>query len=252
MGRARAARADLVYRTAVWGVIGRNHRRADLPRSDELERGAFAEMAGRLSRCGRAGSASGAGSLRASSSARGSCTARGNSVRLMMDAVAPGLLLAQGIGRWGNYWNQGLYGKATDLPWALEINTNGITTLHHPTFLYEFIWDLLGVGALPLDRSPLSPSAACALCALRDDLHRVSHVRGDAARRPVTPSLGHASELLRVAGLLHRLDCVLHLVAVPSEARRAGTRAAEAAPAPRYTYGAGDEQSEGPRAALAR
>ena len=46
----------------------------------------------------------------------------GNSVRLMMDAVAPGLLLAQGIGRWGNYWNQELYGKPTSLPWGLKID----------------------------------------------------------------------------------------------------------------------------------
>src|SRR5947209_4921402 len=46
----------------------------------------------------------------------------GNSIRLMMDAVAPGLLLAQGIGRWGNYWNQELYGKPSNLPWALKID----------------------------------------------------------------------------------------------------------------------------------
>ena len=44
----------------------------------------------------------------------------GNSVTLMMDAVAPGLLLAQGIGRWGNYWNQELYGRPTTLPWGAE------------------------------------------------------------------------------------------------------------------------------------
>jgi prolipoprotein diacylglyceryl transferase len=68
----------------------------------------------------------------------------GNSVTLFMDAVAPGLLLAQAIGRWGNYFNQELYGKATTLPWGLKIDaTPGV--LHHPTFLYEFIWDLLGV-----------------------------------------------------------------------------------------------------------
>jgi prolipoprotein diacylglyceryl transferase len=78
----------------------------------------------------------------------------GNSVRLMMDAVAPGLLLAQGIGRWGNYWNQELYGRPTNLPWGLKIDiphridgyANHAT--FHPTFLYEFIWDLLGVGFL--------------------------------------------------------------------------------------------------------
>ena len=39
-----------------------------------------------------------------------------------MDAVAPGLLLAQGIGRWGNWFNQELFGKPTDLPWGLEID----------------------------------------------------------------------------------------------------------------------------------
>jgi prolipoprotein diacylglyceryl transferase len=72
----------------------------------------------------------------------------GNSVRLMMDAVAPGLLLAQGIGRWGNYFNQELYGKHTTLPWALEIHGKTTAHLYHPTFLYEFVWDLLGVVAL--------------------------------------------------------------------------------------------------------
>src|SRR2546421_8319518 len=78
----------------------------------------------------------------------------GQSVRLMLDAVAPGLLLAQGIGRWGNYFNQELYGKATSLPWGLKIDFEhrvpqylGNTTFH-PTFLYEFIYDLIGVGVL--------------------------------------------------------------------------------------------------------
>jgi prolipoprotein diacylglyceryl transferase len=85
----------------------------------------------------------------------------GNSIRLMMDAVAPGLLLAQGIGRWGNYWNQELYGKPTSLPWGLQIDqahqqgviapqyqSTGPYGYYQPTFLYEFLWDMLGVGAL--------------------------------------------------------------------------------------------------------
>jgi len=78
----------------------------------------------------------------------------GNSIRLMMDAVAPGLLLAQGIGRWGNYWNQELYGKPTSLPWGLKIDfehrVSGYLqySTFHPTFLYEFIYDLVGVGIL--------------------------------------------------------------------------------------------------------
>jgi prolipoprotein diacylglyceryl transferase len=71
-----------------------------------------------------------------------------------MDAVAPGLLLAQGIGRWGNWFNQELFGKPTDLPWGLEIDEAhrptdylGYSTFH-PTFLYELLWDVAGVALL--------------------------------------------------------------------------------------------------------
>ena len=79
----------------------------------------------------------------------------GNSVRLFMDAVAPGLLLAQGIGRWGNWFNQELYGKPTSLPWGLKIDEahRGAYIQYatfHPTFLYEFIWDIVGVVILLL------------------------------------------------------------------------------------------------------
>jgi phosphatidylglycerol---prolipoprotein diacylglyceryl transferase len=71
----------------------------------------------------------------------------------VMDAMAPGAVLAQGIGRWGNYFNQELYGRTTDLPWKLEItkDANGDpvpATYHHPTFLYECIWDLGVFGLL--------------------------------------------------------------------------------------------------------
>ena len=69
------------------------------------------------------------------------------------DALAPGILLAQAFGRLGNYFNHELYGWPTDLPWGLEIEaTNpaypvGLAegTLFHPTFLYEIIWNVLGV-----------------------------------------------------------------------------------------------------------
>ena len=81
----------------------------------------------------------------------------GAGVFLFMDAVAPGLLLAQGIGRWGNYWNQELYGKPTSLPWGLKIdiehegdiplNYQGASA-YHPTFLYEFVYDTIGAGLL--------------------------------------------------------------------------------------------------------
>jgi prolipoprotein diacylglyceryl transferase len=74
------------------------------------------------------------------------------------DAVAPGILLAQAIGRWGNYFNQELFGLPTTLPWGLEIDQfnpaypDGLPagTLFHPTFLYESIWSLVGVVVLLL------------------------------------------------------------------------------------------------------
>ncbi len=78
-------------------------------------------------------------------------------VFLFMDAVAPGLLLAQGIGRWGNYWNQELYGKPTSLPWGLKIDIEHEgdiplkyqgASAYHPTFLYEFVYDTIGAGLL--------------------------------------------------------------------------------------------------------
>lgn len=56
----------------------------------------------------------------------------------IIDMVAPGLILAQAIGRWGNYANGEAHGGPTDLPWA--INVAG--TYVHPTFLYESIWNL--------------------------------------------------------------------------------------------------------------
>jgi prolipoprotein diacylglyceryl transferase len=75
----------------------------------------------------------------------------------ILDALAPGILVAQGIGRWGNYFNQELFGQATDLPWGLAIQKSGNAafptefpdgTLFHPTFLYEFTWNILGALAI--------------------------------------------------------------------------------------------------------
>jgi prolipoprotein diacylglyceryl transferase len=77
----------------------------------------------------------------------------GGSVLQAMDAVAPGLLVAQGIGRLGNWWNQELYGKPTDLPWGLEIDDAHnqdypAGTTFHPTFLYEMLWDFAGAAVV--------------------------------------------------------------------------------------------------------
>jgi prolipoprotein diacylglyceryl transferase len=73
------------------------------------------------------------------------------------DCAAPALPLAQAIGRWGNYFNQELFGKPTDLPWALEVDDDKAIgagyppeTTFHPTFLYESLWNLALCGALLL------------------------------------------------------------------------------------------------------
>lgn len=89
------------------------------------------------------------------------CRRRGVPLPLFADAVAPGIVVAQAIGRLGNYFNQELYGEPTTLPWGLEIYRrvdpstgapdalNGVALDHtpiaivHPTFLYELIWDLV-------------------------------------------------------------------------------------------------------------
>lgn len=66
----------------------------------------------------------------------------------MLDAAAVGMPLAQGIGRWGNYFNQELFGTPSDLPWAVEIEERfrpvefADSTTFHPVFLYESLWNL--------------------------------------------------------------------------------------------------------------
>lgn len=85
----------------------------------------------------------------------------GLSLSVFADCVAPALLLAQAVGRWGNWFNQELFGRRTTLPWGLEISPSSpnfpaglpADTLFHPTFLYESLWNLLGVVLLlALDR----------------------------------------------------------------------------------------------------
>ena len=83
---------------------------------------------------------------------------------LLADAIAPGLLVAQAVGRLGNWFNQELYGAPTTLPWGLKLNMEGTAighseqcydgatcpsgTLFQPTFLYEMIWNLIGAAII--------------------------------------------------------------------------------------------------------
>jgi len=86
------------------------------------------------------------------------CRRSGVKLPPFADAIAPGIVLAQAIGRWGNWFNNELYGRATDLPWGLQIhqwdsaageavkNDAGdpiVLGTFHPAFLYESLWDIL-------------------------------------------------------------------------------------------------------------
>ena len=115
---------------------------------------------------------------------------RGVSVALFMDAVAPGLLVAQGIGRIGNYFNKELFGRPTSLPWGLEIPysyrvSGGIPAadLHfstfQPTFLYELIFDfawacvLIWLGHRGLRGKPIKPPGLFALYVFGYSAYRI-------------------------------------------------------------------------------
>ena len=143
---------DLVLRVAMWGVAGGivgarlYHLATSWSEVPDEWWGAFAVWEGGLGVWGGIAGGVLAGAVPVWRS--------GESVYLFMDAVAPGLLLAQAIGRLGNYFNQELFGRPTDLPWALEIDPENrpaeyaTAATFHPTFLYELLWNALGVVVL--------------------------------------------------------------------------------------------------------
>ena len=143
---------DLIYRISMWGVLwGIVGARAyhvitswnEVP--DEWW-GVFAVWEGGLGVWGGVAAGVIAGGIVARRA--------GANVPLLADCVAPGILLAHGIGRIGNYFNQELFGTPTTLPWALEIYPENRPADYaefetfHPTFLYEIIWDTAGTAAL--------------------------------------------------------------------------------------------------------
>lgn len=77
-------------------------------------------------------------------------------VLLFLDALAPGMLVAQAVGRLGNYFNQELFGPPTTLPWGLLVDPGSPAipagtpagTLFHPLFLYELLWNLAGAAVI--------------------------------------------------------------------------------------------------------
>jgi prolipoprotein diacylglyceryl transferase len=91
------------------------------------------------------------------------CRRQGVSFLDFVDSAAPGILLAQALGRWGNYFNNEVHGGPTDLPWGLKVyqwdqtaghavlDANGdpvVLGVFHPTFLYEFVYCLVLAGVL--------------------------------------------------------------------------------------------------------
>ena len=150
---ARGGDWDLIFRVAVWGVgfgiVGARlyHVATSWDELPDHWWGPFAVWEGGLGIWGGIG----AGVLAGSVIARRA----GVSVAALLDAAAPGLLVAQAIGRVGNWWNQELFGEPTDRPWGLEIDAAHrpddyiFNSTFHPTFLYEALWNL-GAAALLL------------------------------------------------------------------------------------------------------
>ncbi len=143
------------------------------------------------------------------------------------DALAPALPIAQAIGRFGNYFNQELYGKATNLPWALEIDAahspDGIAGTYHPTFLYEALWNL-GVAAIVVwadRRWKLTKGRAFALYVAGYCLGRawVEYLRIDEAHRFLGLRLNdYVSVVLFVAAVTYLVLRRRRDTDVPSEA----------------------------------
>jgi prolipoprotein diacylglyceryl transferase len=166
---ARGGDWDLIFRLAVWGVaagiVGARlyHLATSWDEVPDEWWGPFAIWRGGLGVWGGIGLGVLVGAYIAKR--------EGVDVRLLLDCVAPGLLVAQAIGRIGNWWNQELFGGPTDLPWGLEIDPENRPDEHvaeetfHPTFLYELLWNLLAAGVLLLveRRFRIRPPALFAL-----------------------------------------------------------------------------------------
>jgi len=82
------------------------------------------------------------------------CRKKKLKMMVWIDMIAPGLALAQAIGRWGNFLNQEVYGAPSSLPWAITIDAAHRVpgyeaySTYHPLFLYEFLWNLFVMGLL--------------------------------------------------------------------------------------------------------
>ena len=224
---------DLIFRVAVWGVASGivGARLYHVVTSwDELPDewwGPFAIWKGGLGVWGGIGLGCLVGAIVARRS--------GASVSKLADCVAPALLVAQGIGRFGNWWNQELFGGPTDLPWGLEIDPENRPIDHvdqetfHPTFLYEALWCFAAAGVLLLIerrfKGRIRPGGLFALYVL---IYSVGRVWIETLRIDPSHEIGGVRLNVWVAGARDRaLRRVLRLVAAQLEARGRRGPAAE-------------------------
>ncbi|HXV93127.1 MAG TPA: prolipoprotein diacylglyceryl transferase [Pseudonocardia sp.] len=185
------------------------------------------------------------------------CRRRGVPLPFFADAVAPGIVVAQAIGRLGNYFNQELYGGPTDLPWGLEIyqrvdpvtgapdplggvalDTTPVAVVH-PTFLYELLWNL-GVAALVVwadRRFRLGHGRAFALYVAGYTAGRfwIELMRTD----PATTVFGDVRINVVVAAVVFAL-AVAYIAVAPRGREQVG-------PAPEATEDAGPDEEPGGR-----
>ena len=214
---ARGGDWDLIFRVAVWGVgagiVGARlyHLATSWSEVPNEWWGPFAVWEGGLGIWGGIAGGVLVGGYIAHRS--------GASVTALLDAAAPGLLVAQAIGRVGNWWNQELFGEPTSRPWGLEIDSARrpdqylFNETFHPTFLYEALWNLLAAGLLLiLDRRfRFRPPALFALYIVA--VHGLSLLPRDASNRPLVGDRRPACERLGIRGPVRALPRILHLVA---------------------------------------
>ena len=214
LGRARRASRRQVLDISAWAVPVRHRRRPDLPRHHLARRPYFGEggepvdalqdLGGRPRHLGR---------HRARRRRRlDRLPAPGGPLPRFGDAAAPGILVAQAIGRFGNCFNNELYGRPTDLPWGLEVyewdqaaghavlDANGnpvVLGVFHPTFLYEAIWCLAARGPARSGWTAGHDSATARSSRCTSWLHRRPRLdrRAHAHRRRRTTSSGCGSTL---------------------------------------------------------
>jgi prolipoprotein diacylglyceryl transferase len=162
----------------------------------------------------------------------------GVDMRTGLDVVAPALPLAQAVGRWGNWFNQELFGRPTDLPWGLEIDPGrrpdrfADEDTFHPTFLYESLWNLgLVAFLLWVDRRQVLGRGR--LFALYLAGYSVGRLWIEALRVDPASEVGGLRVNLWIFGLL-----LVGSLAVALTGARAGTPAAEPPAEPDADLGA--------------